>query len=73
MVSLELLVEIALPYRYCIVAIGVMVFAVTVWFFWRIVFPRVFGYKLVRTKEILSDGTVVTVVCALLYFWITID
>ena len=49
-------------YRYCLVGIAVMVAGVIYWAFWRIVFPRIFGYELVPTKEVLSDGTVVTIV-----------
>lgn len=48
--------------RYCVVAIAVMVFAVAVWFVWRIALPWLFHYRLVRTKTTLSDGTLVTVV-----------
>ena len=32
------------------------------WAGWRIVLPKVFGYHLVPKKEVLADGTVVTVV-----------
>ena len=32
------------------------------WAGWRIVLPKVFGYHLIPKKEVLSDGTVVTVV-----------
>ncbi|KAI0044682.1 high affinity methionine permease [Auriscalpium vulgare] len=47
-------------YLYCLVGIGVMLFGVTYWAAWRVVLPRVFGYELVPRKDVLSDGTVVT-------------
>lgn len=57
--------ELMLPWengRYCLVGIGVMLGAVGYWAVWRIVLPKVFGYQLVQHKDILTDGTVVTLV-----------
>ncbi|OBZ65537.1 High-affinity methionine permease [Grifola frondosa] len=49
-----------LPYwLYCIVGIAVLLFGVIYWAGWRVV-PRWLGYELVPQKEVLSDGTVVT-------------
>ena len=48
---------------YCLVGIGVLAAGILYWAVWRIVLPLVFGYELYPTKEVLSDGTVVTVVC----------
>ncbi len=39
-------------------------FGVFYWAMWKIILPKVFGYSAVPTKEVLSDGTVVTVVSA---------
>lgn len=39
-----------------------MVVGIMYWVAWRIVLPRVLGYKLVPRKEALPDGTVVTLV-----------
>lgn len=39
-----------------------MFLGVVYWAVWRIVLPRIFGYKLVPEKDTLDDGTVVTVV-----------
>ncbi|KAF9239125.1 amino acid transporter [Melanogaster broomeanus] len=47
-------------YLYCLVGIGVMVVGVLYWAGWRVLLPKVFGYELVPRKEILEDGTVVT-------------
>lgn len=49
--------------RYCLVAIGVLLFGVAYWAAWRILLPKVFGYELVPRREVLEDGTVVTLVC----------
>ena len=51
------------------VGIGVMTFGVLYWAFWRVILPKTFKYKLVPTKENLSDGTVVTVVRNLFTFY----
>ena len=48
--------------RYCLVAIGVMLFGVGYWAWWRILLPKVFRYEFVPYKETLEDGTVVIVV-----------
>ncbi|OBZ67639.1 High-affinity methionine permease [Grifola frondosa] len=50
-------------YLYCLVGIAVMAFGVLYWAAWRIV-PGWFGYELVPRKEILQDGTVVTLFSA---------
>lgn len=39
-----------------------MIFSVIYWGVWRVVLPWLFKYELVPTKEVLKDGTVVTVV-----------
>ncbi|KAI6039605.1 amino acid permease-domain-containing protein [Pisolithus marmoratus] len=48
-------------YLYCLVGIGVALFGVAYWAGWRVLLPRVFGYELVPRKEVLEDGTFVTV------------
>ena len=48
--------------RYCLVAIGLMLFGVFYWAVWRIILPKLGNYKLVPEKEILEDGTVVIIV-----------
>ncbi|KAG1834891.1 amino acid transporter [Suillus variegatus] len=48
-------------YLYCLVGIGIMLAGVLYWAVWRIVLPKVFGYKLVPRKEKLDDGTIVAV------------
>ena len=50
--------------RYCLVGIGVMFIGAAYWVGWRILLPKIFGYELVRHKETLEDGTVVTTVRA---------
>ncbi|KAI0685727.1 amino acid transporter [Cytidiella melzeri] len=51
-----------LPYwLYCIVGIGVMIFGVVYWAVWAIVLPKLFGYTLAPAKDVLADGTVITV------------
>ncbi|KAA1475063.1 amino acid transporter [Dentipellis sp. KUC8613] len=47
-------------YLYCLVGIGVLGASVVYWALWRIVFPKMFGYALRMRKEVLRDGTVVT-------------
>ena len=49
-------------YLYCLVGIGVLLSGILYWAIWTIVLPNIFKYELVPRKEILSDGTVVTVV-----------
>ncbi|KAG1862348.1 amino acid transporter [Suillus tomentosus] len=48
-------------YLYCLVGIAIMLAGVLYWAVWRIVLPKVFGYKLVPRKEKLDDGTIVAV------------
>ncbi|KAI0317437.1 high affinity methionine permease [Amylostereum chailletii] len=48
-------------YLYALVGIAVIAFGVLYWAGWRILLPKVFGWKLVPRKETLDDGTVVTV------------
>ncbi|KAJ8514783.1 hypothetical protein ONZ45_g7728 [Pleurotus djamor] len=47
-------------YVYCLVGIGIMWLGVFYWATWRVILPKVFGYELVPRKEVLEDGTVVT-------------
>ncbi|KAH7887208.1 amino acid transporter [Phlebopus sp. FC_14] len=47
-------------YLYCLVGIAIMITGVLYWAAWRILLPKVFGYELVPRKEVLEDGTVVT-------------
>lgn len=42
--------------------IAIMVTGVLYWAAWRVLLPKVFGYELVPRKEILDDGTVITLV-----------
>lgn len=44
------------------VGIAVMLVGVVYWVAWRILLPLMFGYELTPRKEILQDGTVVTLV-----------
>lgn len=39
-----------------------MLFGALYWAVWRLVLPYIFKFRLVPMKEILEDGTVVTVV-----------
>jgi len=48
-------------YLYCLVGIAVMALGVIYWAVWRVVLPKVFGYKLVPNKVSLDDGTVINV------------
>lgn len=52
-------------YLYCLIGIAVMLFGVLYWAVWQLVLPYIFKYRLVPMKEILKDGTVVTVVSQL--------
>ncbi|KAF8266355.1 amino acid transporter [Lactarius quietus] len=47
-------------YLYCLIGITVTVFGVLYWATWKLVLPYVFKFRLVQTKEVLKDGTVVT-------------
>jgi solute carrier family 7 (L-type amino acid transporter), member 9/15 len=49
-------------YRYCLVGISVMALGVLYWAVWRLVLPHIFGFRLAPRKEVLEDGTVVTLV-----------
>ena len=53
--------------RYCLVGIAIMVLGVIYWAVWRVILPKIFGYKLVPNKVVLDDGTVVVVVRFLFY------
>jgi hypothetical protein len=52
-------------YLYCLIGIAVMFFGLLYWAVWRLVLPYAFKSRLVPRKEILEDGTVVTVVSRL--------
>jgi hypothetical protein len=52
-------------YLYCLIGIAVMFFGLLYWVVWWLVLPYVFKSRLVPRKEILEDGTVVTVVSRL--------
>ncbi|KAH9980758.1 high affinity methionine permease [Russula compacta] len=47
-------------YLYCLVGIAIMIFGVLYWAIWQLVLPHVFKFRLVPRKEVLEDGTVVT-------------
>lgn len=49
-------------YLYCLIGISVMIFGVLYWAVWKLVLPHIFGFRLVSRKEVLEDGTVVTLV-----------
>ena len=51
-------------YLYCLIGIAVM-FGVLYWTIWQLVLPYVFKFRLVPRKEVLEDGTVVTLVSRL--------
>ena len=55
--------DLTLRNRYCVVGIAIMFLGVVWWALWRVV-PRWFGYKVVSRKEVLTDGTVVSLVRA---------
>ncbi|KAI0338060.1 amino acid transporter [Trametopsis cervina] len=48
-------------YLYCLVGIAILVFGVLYWAVWSKVLPWFFSYTLVPTKDVLADGTVITV------------
>ncbi|KAI5116554.1 hypothetical protein M0805_007562 [Coniferiporia weirii] len=48
-------------YLYCLVSIAIMILGVVYWAVWRKMLPRMFNYELVPKKEVLPDGTLVTV------------
>jgi len=47
-------------YLYALIGIAVMVFGAFYWAVWQLVLPHVFKFRLVPRKEVLEDGTVVT-------------
>ncbi|KAI9447220.1 amino acid transporter [Lactarius psammicola] len=47
-------------YLYCLIGITIPVLGVLYWATWKLVLPYVFGFRLVPRKEVLKDGTVVT-------------
>jgi len=49
-------------YLYCLIGIAVILFGVLYWAVWQLVLPYIFKFRLVPMKEILEDGTVVTMV-----------
>jgi L-type amino acid transporter 9 len=49
-------------YLYCLIAIATVVGGALYWVAWKLVLPHLFGFRLVQTKEVLKDGTVVTLV-----------
>ncbi|KAH9061837.1 amino acid transporter, partial [Lactarius deliciosus] len=49
-------------YLYSLIGILVPLVGVLYWAVWKIVLPYVFGFRLVPRKEVLKDGTVVTLV-----------
>ena len=54
--------DTSLPYwLYPIVGIAVLACGLVYWFLWRVVLPRVGGFKWRESKDTLYDGTVVTV------------
>ncbi|KAH8887867.1 high affinity methionine permease [Thozetella sp. PMI_491] len=51
-----------LPYwLYPIIGIGALLLGVVYWAVWRKVLPKIGGYELEQSKDVLEDGTVVTV------------
>ena len=49
-------------YLYCLIGISILVGGALYWAVWKLVLPRAFGFRLVQTKEVLKDGTIVTLV-----------
>ncbi|KAI9431494.1 amino acid transporter [Lactarius indigo] len=47
-------------YLYCLIGILVPITGVLYWAVWKLLLPYVFGFRLVSRKEVLKDGTVVT-------------
>jgi len=52
-------------YLYPLIGIAVMVFGALYWAVWQLVLPHVLKFRLVPRKEVLEDGTVVTLVSQL--------
>jgi solute carrier family 7 (L-type amino acid transporter), member 9/15 len=59
-------------YLYCLIGIAVIAFGVLYWAVWQLVLPYVFRVRLVPRKEVLEDGTVITLVGYLTVFYIGI-
>jgi hypothetical protein len=55
-------------YLYCLIGIAILAFGVLYWAVWQLVLPYVFKFRLVPRKEVLEDGTVVTLVSQLTGF-----
>lgn len=49
-------------YLYALIGVSVMAFGLLYWAVWQLVLPYVFKFRLVPRKEVLEDGTVVTLV-----------
>ena len=49
-------------YLYCLIGIAILAGGALYWAAWKLVLPHVFGFRLMRMKEVLKDGTVVTLV-----------
>ena len=49
-------------YLYCLIGIAVPIVGALYWAAWKLVLPYVFRFRLVPRKEVLKDGTVVTLV-----------
>ena len=49
-------------YLYCLIGIIVLMSGGFYWAVWKLVLPYVFKFRLVPRKEVLEDGTVVTLV-----------
>jgi len=47
-------------YLYSLIGISVFAFGVLYWAVWQLVLPYIFKFRLVPRKEVLEDGTVVT-------------
>ncbi len=60
-------------YLYCLIGIAVIAFGVLYWAIWRLVLPYVFKFRLVPRKEVLEDGTVITLVGYLTGFCMRIN
>ena len=49
-------------YLYCLIGIAISFVGALYWATWKLVLPYMFGFRLVPRKEVLEDGTVVTLV-----------
>lgn len=52
-------------YLYCLIGVAVLMVGVLYWAVWKLVLPHLFKFRLVPRKEVLKDGTVVTLVSRL--------